>query len=276
MSTGDFRAAEKVLRECAAQANADAICQIGLAEVFSAQKQYDKAVELLSAELKRTPERREIRLAVANTNVMGEHYDVAVASFKEMIAKEPNSADLHLRLAETYRRMGDTPQAIETFRKVKQFAPNNPDAGLWLALLLHQTGREADAKVEYEQILRLQSDNAIALNNLAYVIAEQGGDMDMALTYAQRAKQKEPKNPEIADTLGWIYIRKGLHREALDIYRDLVGKAPENPIFRYHFAMALFQQGNKPQAKKELETALQNKPGKTEEGKIRELLQKVG
>ncbi len=282
---GDYKTAEKVFRECSAQANPDAACQIGLAEVFSAQKQYDKAVELLNAELKKTPERRELRMAVANTNVLGERYDAAVAGFKDMIAKEPDSADLHLRLGETYRRMGNIPQAIETFRKVRQLSPNNPDAGLWLALLLHQTGREVDAKAEYEQILRVQSDNAIALNNLAYVIAEQGGDLDVALTYAQRAMAvayarkevpSQQRNPEIADTLGWIYIRKGLHKEALDIYRELVAKIPENPVFRYHYAMALFQQGNKPQAKKELETALRNKPPKNEEGKIRELLQKVG
>jgi hypothetical protein len=39
--------------------------------------------------------------------------------------------------------------------------------------------------------------------------------------------------------------------------------------------MALFQRGDKPQAKKELAVALQNKPSQEEEIKIRELMDKL-
>ncbi len=276
LSARDFRAAEQVFRQCLSDGKGEVLCEIGLAEVFSAQRQFDKAIALLQSEQAKAPGRRELQMALGNTNVLAEKYDAAADIFKQMLAKEPDSADLNLRLAETYRRMGRTPQAIEGFRKVKQLQPSNPDAAIWLALLLHSTGREVDAKAEYEQILRLQSDNAVALNNLAYVIAEQGGDLDVALTYAQRAKQKAPNSLEVSDTLGWIYLKKNLTGNALDIYRDIVGKAPQNPTFRYHLGMALFQQGNRAQAKQELEAALRNRPAKEEEGKIRGLLQKIG
>jgi tetratricopeptide (TPR) repeat protein len=108
------------------------------------------------------------------------------------------------------------------------------------------------------------------------VIAEQGGDLDVALTYAQRAKQKLPQSLEISDTLGWIYLKKQLTPNALEIYDELVTKDPARSTFRYHRGMALFQKGDRPQAKKELETALRSHPSKDEEGKIRELLQKIG
>jgi Flp pilus assembly protein TadD len=231
---------------------------------------------LLTAELAKSPDRRDLQLALANTCVLAKDYRTAADLFAKMIAKEPESSDLHLRLAETHRRMGNVPQAIEGFRRVKQLQPNSADAAVWLALLLHQTGREADAKVEYEQILRLQPDNAVALNNLAYVIAEQGGDLDVALTYAQRAKQKLPQSLEISDTLGWIYLKKQLTPNALAIYDELVAKAPTHAAFRYHRGMALFQRGDKPQARKELEAALTFKPTKDDEGKIRELLRRIG
>jgi len=276
LNARNFQTAEQVFRQCLADAKQETLCQIGLAEVFTAQQQFDRAVDVLAAELKRNPDRRDLRLALANTSVMAKRYPQALEAYQQMIAKEPDSSDLHLRLAETYRRSGDVGQAIENFRKAKQLQPNNPDAAIWLALLLHQTGREADAKVEYEQILRLQSDNAVALNNLAYVLAEQGGDLDVALTYAQRAKQKLPQSLEISDTLGWIYLRKNLRSNALDIYNDIVPKAPKNPTFRYHRAMALFQGGDRPEARKELQEALRNQPSKEEEAKIRELLQKIG
>ncbi len=41
-------------------------------------------------------------------------------------------------------------------------------------------------------------------------------------------------------------------------------------------AMALFQKGDKPQAKRELQTALRNRPSQQEEGKIKELMAKIG
>jgi len=276
ISAKNYPAAEKVFRECISSNQGEVACQIGLAEVMAAQKQYDKAIALLTEQLQKHPERRELQLAVGNTAVLSERYDLAVKTFKQMIEKDPTSSDLHLRLAETYRRMGDVPNAIENFRKAKQLSPNDPNAAIWLALLLHQTGREAEAKAEYEQILRLQSDNAVALNNLAYLIAEQGGDLDVALTYAQRAKQKLPQVLEISDTLGWIYLKKGLRTNAVEIYRDIVAKDPKNPTYRYHLGMALHQQGNFPQAKQELETALKNNPSRDEEAKIRDLLRKIG
>jgi tetratricopeptide (TPR) repeat protein len=276
LSARNYPAAEQVFRQCLSDPQGEVLCQIGLADVYSAQKQYDKSIALLKEQLAKSPGRRDVMMALANTSVLAERYEQAVDVYKQMLAKEPDSADLNLRLAETQRRIGNIPQAIEGFRRVKQLQPNNPNAAIWLALLLHSTGHEADAKTEYEQILRLQSDNAIALNNLAYLIAEQGGDLDVALTYAQRAKQKAPNSLEVADTLGWIYLKKNLRSNALEIYRDLVVKAPQNPTFRYHHGMALFQQGNRPEARKELEAALRNRPSKDEEGKIRELLQKIG
>ncbi len=276
LASRNYKGAEQIFRQCLADGREEIVCQIGLAEVFSAQGQFDKAVDILSAEVKRNPDRRDLRLALANSCVLARKYDQALAEYQRMIEREPDSAELHVRLAETYRRAGNVGLAVENFRKAKQLQPNDPNAAIWLALLLHQSGREADAKLEYEQILRLQADNPIALNNLAYLLAEHGGDLDVALTYAQRAKQKLPQSLEVSDTLGWIYLKKNLRGNALEIFNDIVAKEPRNPTFRYHRAMALFQGGERPEARRELQEALKHNPSKDDEVKIRELLQRIG
>ncbi|MCL6506208.1 MAG: tetratricopeptide repeat protein, partial [Bryobacteraceae bacterium] len=129
---------------------------------------------------------------------------------------------------------------------------------------------------EYEKILRLEPDSHVDLNNLAYVIADMGGDLDLALTYAQRAKQRLPHSDDVSDTLGWIYIKKNLSDNAIAIYRELIARQPNNPIFRYHYAMALLQKGDKAAARQELQAALRNRPAKEDEGRIRELMAKTG
>jgi len=120
--------------------------------------------------------------------------------------------------------------------------------------------------------LKIEPDHPVALNNLAYIKAEEGVDLDEALTMAQRARQKLPNSPFIKDTLGWIYIKKNLSADAVNVFKDLVRDDPSNPQFHYHYGMALLQKGDKPSARKELETAIRNNPSKDDAGKIRQLL----
>ena len=52
-------------------------------------------------------------------------------------------------------------------------------------------------------------------------------------------------------------------------------KEPANPMFHYHYGMALFRRATAAGAKKELEQALQLKPSRDDEQKIRDLLQRI-
>jgi Flp pilus assembly protein TadD len=138
--------------------------------------------------------------------------------------------------------------------------------------MMDGTGKRDQAKPIYEQILKIQPDHPVALNNLAYIKAEEGQDLDQALTMAQRARQKLPNSTDVADTLGWIYIKKNLSEDAIRVFSDLTQKEPKNPTFRFHFGMALMQKGDKAAAKRELELAMRSNPNKDEAGKIQDLL----
>ncbi len=276
LSRRNYPQAETSFQACTNNAGADLRCLVGLAETYSAQERYDTAVQILEQMGKKLPDRSEIPLAIANTYVRSGKYDQAVPLYKTLISKDSRSGELHLRLGETYRRMGSFEAAIDSFRKAKNLKPNDPVVYIPLAVLLDVTGRKEEARGLYRQVLKLQPDNAVALNNLAYLITESGGDLDEALTMAQRARQRLPQDLNVADTLGWIYIKKNLAANAIQIYKELTAKNPNSPTFRYHMAMALFQKGDKPQAKRELQTALRNRPSQQEEGKIKELMAKIG
>lgn len=271
-----FDAAARVFQQCLSRFPGQPLCTLGLAEAYTGQSEFSKAQALLEGELERNPSRRDLRLALSNVHTLAGRYDAAIAILKKMEAAEPASADLQVRLGDTYRRRGDLPAAIEHFRRALQLQPDNADVHVWLALLLHMTGRANEARQHYQDILRLQPDNGIALNNLAYVMAENGGDLDLALTYAQRARLKLPGVPEVADTLGWIYIKKKLTANALAIYDELVAKYPTNPTYRYHRGMALLQRGDRSEARKELEAALRNGPEPEERAKIEDLMRRIG
>jgi tetratricopeptide (TPR) repeat protein len=270
----NYRQAEEGFRKLYGQFN-DVRALMGLVETYVQQKQPEQALRLLREELAKAPERMEFQLAIANISANTGDYKTAIAEYKKVLERVPRSSDVWMRLGESHRRAGDIPSAAASFKKAQELAPNNVAPYVQLAMLYDTSGRQPEAKPLYEQVLRIQPDHAIALNNLAYMLAESGADLDQALTMAQRAKQQRPTDNNVADTLGWIYIKKNLSDTAIGIFKDLVQKEPERATYRYHLAMALYQKGDKQQAKRECELALRANPPKEEAAKIRDLLSKI-
>jgi tetratricopeptide (TPR) repeat protein len=271
----DYNKAQQVFGELYKSNPRDIRGLVGIVETMVSQQRMGDAIQQMQASLEKEPDRRDLKLALANLYVRDQRYDQALQLFQTLLQSDPKSTTLLLQLAETQRRKGDINLAIETFRRASQAAPSDTRALLQLGLLMDGTGRREQAKPIYEQILKIEPDHPVALNNLAYIKAEEGVDLDEALTMAQRARQKLPNSSFIKDTLGWIYIKKNLSDDAVRMFKDLVQEEPANAQFHYHYGMALLQKGDKPSAKKELETAIRNNPSKDDAGKIRQLLASI-
>ncbi len=248
----------------------------GMTEIYIETNRQDLAVQILEAELKKDPNNQAVRLSLGNTFVRVKRYDEAIAQFKQLIQSNPKSADLHMRVAASYMRAGNLDESYRYSDLARQLSPKDPTPLINLVEILERQGKSNQAKPFYQKLLEVSPEHPVALNNLAYMMAEEGGDLDQALTYAQKAKQKMPTNLDISDTLGWIYIKKNLSDDAIKIFRDLLTKNPTHVTWRYHLAIALFQKGDKLAAKKELQTALANKPSTKENKQIQDLLGRIG
>ena len=267
---------EKIFRSLRERFPGDLRLLFGLAETLVATNRGPDALALLKAEAKAKPDVRALRMATGNVALRIGDLQTADLEYRQLLAKDPKNLELYLRLGETQRLMKRTQDALQTLRRGQALQPNNAMVNLQLALTLDAAGLQRESLPLYENIVKNQPDNAIALNNLAYMMAEEGRDLDLALTYAQRARQQKPGNLDIADTLGWVYIRKQLSDSAVNVYREIVPKAPKNPLYHYHLGMALFQKGDKPGAKRSLQTALGLNPTPNDAVKIKELLTRIG
>jgi tetratricopeptide (TPR) repeat protein len=271
----DYKKAEQVFSDLYKSNPGDRRGLVGVTETMVAEGRINDAIKETEKAVQREPERRDLKLFVANLYKRAERYDDAIALYQKLLDKEPKNPDLLFKAAETLRLKGDLNASMENFRKCSQAAPNDTTCLMLLAMVLQGTGRDDQAKPIYEQILKLDPDHAIALNNLAYIKAQEGVDLDQALNMAQRAVQHAPQALDLSDTLGWIYIKKNLSDNAARIFSDLVQKDPNNSTFHYHYAMALSQKGDRVSAKREFENALAHKPSKDEEQKIHDQLQKM-
>ena len=232
----------------------------GLVEAYGAQGQLDKALTRLNLELSKAPNTAALLLLRADTALRAAKYDMALQQYEQLQNLMPRSAQLQMRLGAVYELTGDLSKAIASFEKAIALAPRDPFMLGALADALSMAGRKADAGASYRQMLGLDPENAKAMNDLAYTLLDTGGAPDEELSLVEKALQKSPRNPNFSDTLGLIYLKKNLADSAVQVFSGLTQQFPDNPVFRYHYALSLTQKGQKEKAKTELEAALRKSP----------------
>jgi tetratricopeptide (TPR) repeat protein len=272
----NFKEAEEYFRKLSADSANDVRPLSGLTQTLAAEGQLDKAVALLSEDLKKTPNNNQLRYLYAVTAAMAGRYDTAVEEFQRLVAASPQTAQLYVALGNAYRLKGDMPDALATLQKGAGMAPKEPAPVIAEAEILNIMGRQQEALEKYRAALRMTPDNATLLNNVAYLMADTGGSLDEALKYVRRALQLDAKQPRYSDTLGWIYYKQNLNDTALQVFRGLTATNPDNATFHYHFAMVLLKKGDKTTAKTELQNALAKKPSDEVRHDVEQELSKIG
>jgi Tfp pilus assembly protein PilF len=120
--------------------------------------------------------------------------------------------------------------------------PGNIDAHMMLGNIEDMSEHHAGAVEHYRKVLELDSGNLRAMNNLAYNLAHDPATVDDALKYAQKAKELAPQSPQIQDTLGWVYYRKGLYAMAAKELEAVHAKEP-TPLVKYHLGLVYMRLG---------------------------------
>jgi tetratricopeptide (TPR) repeat protein len=239
------------------------------------QGQFDRALALLDEEVKKSPKSLELRFMLASAAIRAGKLDVAQTQYEALAAQGQDSSAVELQWGELLQAKADRQGAIEKYRKARALDPKNAVPAALLGRQLELTGHASEAIASYRDALKTDPNNAFALNNLAFALAESGQDLDDALRMALSAQKLAKDDSIVADTLGWVYLKKGLTGSALQVFQNNVKREPKNPSFRYHLAAALLASGDKLKAKEELQKALQSGPS-SDEPNIRQLLAKIG
>jgi tetratricopeptide (TPR) repeat protein len=248
----------------------------GLVRCDVDQGQFDKALPLLDEEVKRSPRSAPVRFMLATTAVRARKLDLAAAQYEALAAQGEDSSSVELPWGEVLEISGNAPGAIEHYRKAFTMDPKDSVAAALLGRMLARTGHQAEAIASYRAAIKANPNNVFALNNLAYMLAQTGKDLDEALRMALSAQRLSGDNPDITDTVGFVYLKKGLATSALEVFQNNVRKFPKSSSFHYHLGAALLASGDKAKAKEELRKALENNPSSAEEPNIRQLLAKIG
>ena len=207
-----------------------------LVQFYIRTKQTDKAIQRINA----VPDDKK---KAFHYELLGLVYTQAARNsdaekaYEMALQKDESNTNSVGYLVSLYLQDGRLEEGLKELDVLIKKNPSNAGAYIVKGMIFEKQVKIEDAKKQYVEALKIDSNNAVAGNNLAFLLAEQGQDLNNALGWAQMARKKQPDNPGIADTLGWVYFKLGSYLLARDQLQFAVGKQPDNLVFQYHLAM---------------------------------------
>ena len=189
---------------------------------------------------------------------------------------DKNNTAAYLLLARIQTETGKVDQAIATYQDYMQRNPRDVMPYLAIGALEESRNNRAGARKMYERALTIDPDSAAANNNLAYLMLENGENVDQAITMAQLAMRKMPDSPNVADTLGYAYFKKGVYSSAVDTLEQASKKDPNSASIHYHLGLAYSKMNNSAKAREQFQRAAQLDPQGADETAAKKELESLG
>jgi tetratricopeptide (TPR) repeat protein len=210
----------------------------------------------IDAALAKSPDNPGVLLLSGKLHGLAGESAGAEAAFKKVITLDPSHPAAYGLLAKLYQVQGRVEEAKTQFESLANADPRSLAAPTMLGVLYYSTGDRAKARTWWERALEIDPRTASAANNLAWLYAEGNENLDTALQLALIARAAMPEQPEVNDTLGWVYYRKQLNDQAVEYLRRSIEREPQNPVYQYHLGKAYAQMGEDGKARTALNEAL--------------------
>ena len=293
LALGDTPGAKSTLTNATRVADYNPPLQVQIAQLQLAANNVAGAAYSLEKALSSQPDFMPAVALMASVELREGNTAKAEKTARKIAEQNPKLAVGYSLLGDVALARGQSSQALDNYRRAHQAEPstetllklfrslskqeNAKGAHLQLAdqwLAAHPkdiaaqsaladsyaaTGNFAMARASYENILKNSPNDVEVLNNLANVLLNLKNPD--AVKIAEQALARDPKNPNVIDTLGWALFQFGQTDRSLQLLRDARLRDPTNALMRYHLAVVLAQIGRKNEAKDELELAL--KGGRT-------------
>lgn len=268
----------------AGQQPTHAMHQVRLADAYAAQKDYAAAAKALQRALEIQPDFAPARRSQVALAMRDNRHDDAVAMAREMQKKDPknagpwavegdveanrkrwdaaatayraalqrrSTADYATRLHHALRMAGKTAEADRVTADWTKANPKDPVYLFYLGDVAMATKDYPAAEAHYRSVLAVQPRNALALNNVAWLMVKQGKPGAVAM--AEQANALLPDRAPLLDTLATALAAEKNVSKAIEMQKRAIILSPQDGSLKLNLARHYIQNGEKPQAKAELE-----------------------
>jgi tetratricopeptide (TPR) repeat protein len=184
-----------------------------IAQVYSAVRAYDEAIEYYTAAMEMDPRYSEYHNERGAMYLKLGRLDEAIVDFRQAIALSAPYFEVWTNLGQAYRRKGDQAAAVEAYTQALDIEPSAPLARIGRAQAYEALQRPEAALADYDLALKAYPNDAQMLSNRATLLFEAGRvteslrDLDEALRIA-------PNTPELYENRAIALMALGRQEEA--------------------------------------------------------------
>ncbi|GBL47385.1 TPR domain protein [Sulfuriferula multivorans] len=260
LQLNDLDGAESAFKAVLATSPADAgAAQIYLGQVAELRKQYDQAAKWY--------------LSVAP----GAHYISAQIRYAGLLAKQGKMAEARTYLhnlkvdgeadkiqlieaeAQLLRETKDYKGVYELLSHALASRPDSPELLYDHAMAAERVNKLDVLEKDLRHLIQIKPDYAQAYNALGYTLADRTNRLTEAVQLLDHALKLAPNDAFILDSMGWAQYRQGNLDKSLD-YLQRAFALRKDPEIAAHLGEVLWAKGNRDEARKLWQTALDGSP----------------
>jgi len=262
--------ASKAVSQLARLAKGQNLAKFYQANILQGKGEYEKAVcyeklnkrskmlSFLQNQIKENKGNVAAVLLLSELYVKDKKYTKSISLLKKLIKDQPQIALAQHHLATVYIAMGKTDKAISVYQDGLKVHPKNIRLSLALASLYEQQKKFKLAVGIYEQLIANAPELDVATNNLATLLVDHYPTAEN-LKRAQQLTESFANSEQAyyQDTYAWVLLHNGDIKDSVKIFKQLIIKSPNTPVFRYHLGIAEYKNGNNSTALVQVDQAIE-------------------
>ncbi len=257
LSAGHTDVGRALLEEAAREHPNDVQVHEALVALDIRDARADDSSKRLEASVAARPDSAALQRLRAQALGAARRDEEAAPAFARAVALDPNDIASYRALTAWLRTRT---KSDEIERRAAELGLGAGPTLVTIGLLRDGRGDHSGARSHFQKALEADPKLGVARAALARSLAEGGEQLDLALTLAREARALRPLEPEIADTLGLVQLRRGQPMAALEVLGEAAGTYPvSDPRYAevlFHTAMAFQAAKDQKSAFRTLEVAL--------------------
>jgi tetratricopeptide (TPR) repeat protein len=206
-------------------------------DAYREQKQWSDATRTAHEAVKKLPNDKGLKLALAQQEADNGKADESIQLAKSVLKGGPDDRDTYIMLSQIYMRLKRWKESEDAIAQAEKYAvrPEEKEYIRFLQGSIYERQKKIDlAEQAFRQVLQQNPSNSMALNYLGYMLADHNSHLEEALTLVKKALDFDPQNGAYLDSLGWVYFKLGNYDQAEESLRRAADKSPNDATVQDH------------------------------------------
>ncbi len=211
----------------------------GLIDTYREAHDYASALRVATDTAKALPANRDVQLMYARQLADAGKQDDALKLANAQLKGTPDDRDVYFTIADIDSRSRKFAEASAALDKADAMSTKPEDKialDAYRGTLADKRKMFDEAEAQYKKALILDPQNTEIQNDYGYLLAERGVRLEEAVAMLKKAVTADPQNGAFLDSLAWAYFKQGQYTLAEEYARKAADRTPTDPTVLDHLA----------------------------------------